>query len=263
MPAGTVGQAVPSILAASVLLGLPQGIEAQQTEGPYTVGRHRLEVEFDALDFNDSRDGSFRCDEYGIATFRVKWGVSSRTNLEVVVETFELESDLDLAGGSRTLNSGFGEVTARVALNLWGQDSGSTALGLIPYLTFPTSAGSLGDHAVEGGVILPLAVTLGENLNLGLMSEADLARNEARPGYHVDLVHSAVLSREHLVGPVGTYAELFTTLATEGGARLAATGGTGLTVAAASDLQLQAGVHVGLTPSSERFGSFLAIIRDF
>ncbi len=53
-----------------------------------------------------------------------------------------------------------GDLTARLKINLWGDDGGTTAFGLLPYLKFPTSTDSLGNNAVEGGLILPFAVNL-------------------------------------------------------------------------------------------------------
>jgi hypothetical protein len=76
--------------------------------------------------------------------------------------------------------SGFTSVTSSATINLWGNDNGATALGLIPSLKIPTTD----DGGLLPGVTIPLAVRLPEDFMIKVafgVSEtegSDLADNK-------------------------------------------------------------------------------------
>lgn len=45
--------------------------------------------------------------------------------------------------------SGFGNLTARLEVSLWGDDAGTTAFAVMPFLKFPTNTGELSDKQLE------------------------------------------------------------------------------------------------------------------
>ena len=73
-----------------------------------------------------------------------------------------------------TTQSGIGDFTTRLKINLWGDDGGKTAFALLPFIKFPTSTDNLGNNAVEGGVIFPLAVKLPDDFDLGIGNSVQL-----------------------------------------------------------------------------------------
>jgi hypothetical protein len=79
---------------------------------------------------------------------------------------------------------------------LWGDDGGKTAFALLPYITFPTSTDGLGNNAVEGGVIFPLAVSLPYDFDLSLETAASCMKNDDGDGYHEEFIASASLDHQ-------------------------------------------------------------------
>ena len=84
----------------------------------------------------------------------------------------------------------------RTKLNLWGNDGGTTAGGIMPFIKIPTGIDGLSNHHVEGGLILPLAVKLPWDFDLGTMAEFDYDRNDRNDGYGIDFVHTITLGHE-------------------------------------------------------------------
>jgi hypothetical protein len=59
---------------------------------------------------------------------------------------------------------------------LWGNDGGSSAAALIPYVKAPSAPIGIGNGAVEEGFIAPLALTLPNNFTLLLIPESMRSR---------------------------------------------------------------------------------------
>src|SRR5438046_2448101 len=81
-------------------------------------------------------------------------------------------------GNNRVTQRGYGDATVRLKYNLLGNDSGWSALAVTPYLKFPTGEENIGNHSIEGGLILPLDVELPWDLDLGLTTRFDAVRDE-------------------------------------------------------------------------------------
>ena len=77
-----------------------------------------------------------------------------------------------------------------------GTDGGNTAGAVIPYVKAPSAPIGIGNGAVEGGLIGPLAVTLPNNFTLLLVPEVDVLKNVADNGRHGNYVFDINLSRE-------------------------------------------------------------------
>ena len=70
----------------------------------------------------------------------------------------------------RTIAEGFSDVTLRLKWNLWGNDEGSTAFAIFPYVKIPSGT-DVSNDKWEGGVIFPWAMELCEGVGLGLQAE--------------------------------------------------------------------------------------------
>jgi hypothetical protein len=222
------------------------------TESPYTVDAGHVQIEMSLIEFSREDNGP-REDAYAYAPINLKLGLLNTLDAQLILAPYErsqVEDDED--------SSGFGDTQLRVKWNLWGNDSGDTALALMPYVKFPTGDDSITNDHVEGGLIVPFALALPAEFSLGLMAEFDIVREEADEGYELDFVHSAVLGRD-LVGPVGAYAEYFGIAGTDAATDYRAFFNTGLTIAVTPDVQLDTGVQIGLTEDAEDLGVFVGV----
>lgn len=222
------------------------------TESAYTVDAGHVQVEMSFIEFSRD-DGGPREDAFAYAPMNLKVGLLNNLDAQLMLSPYErlqVEGEED--------SSGFGDTQLRVKWNLWGNDSGDTALALMPFVKFPTGDDSITNDRVEGGLIIPFAAALPAEFSLGLMAEFDIVRDAADDGYELDFVHSATLGRG-LFGPVGVYVEYFGIAGTDAASNYRALFNIGLTIVVTPDIQLDAGVQIGLTDDAEDLGVFVGV----
>lgn len=233
-----------------------------KTESAYTVDAGHFQFEADLVTYTRDRDqsggGDTRTDAWSVAPVNLKIGLLNNVDLQVIVEPYIRVRTNDRAAGSVTRTSGFGDVTTRLKVNLWGNDGGTTACAIMPFLKFPTNHGDLGNNAVEGGVIFPMAIELPRGWSVGLQTEVDFLRNDANSGYHASFLNSITFSHG-IVGKLDGYVEFFSEVSTARGARWVGTVDLGLTYGLTDNIQLDAGINIGVTDSADDLNPFLGI----
>jgi len=233
-----------------------------KTESPYTVDAGHFQIESDLVSYSYNHDSATRVDDWAIAPMNLKVGLCNRVDLQTVVETYRHIRTRDNLTGTPIRQNGFGDITTRLKINLWGNDEGSTALAVMPFLKFPTNQDQLANDRVEGGVIIPFAVGLPAGFSLGLMTEFDFNRNDDGAGNHVEFINSATLSH-HLIGKLRGYMELFTAVSSERDADWVGTLDLGLTYGLTPNIQLDVGVNFGLTDSADDLNPFVGLSYRF
>ena len=227
------------------------------TESPYTVDAGHVQVELSFLEYTRD-DGGDDFEEFTVLPANIKVGLLNHVDLQLVVTPF-IRQELDADDGEDDEDvSGFGDAQLRLKVNLWGNDGGPTAMAFMPFIQFPTGDDEVGTDHAEGGVILPLAIELPAGFGLGLMAEVDFVRNEDDDGYDVDFVHTATIGRD-LVGALAGYIEYIGVEPSADDADYIAVLGAGLTYGLSDDVQLDAGVNVGLTDSADDLGVFAGL----
>jgi hypothetical protein len=236
------------------------------TESPYTVDAGHVQLEWDFINF--SRDlhqpdgGGDRVDTYAVMPVNVKLGLLHNLDLQVVVEPFVVErTDPDGAAGI-TEKKGFGDITVRLKMNLWGNDGGNTAFGVMPFVKIPTNQDDLGNNAVEGGLILPLSVALPAGWTMGAMTEFDFNENDEDDGYRVDFVNSITFGHG-IAGELAGYVEFFTVVSTDDTSDWTGSLGIGFTYGLSDDVQLDAGINIGLTRAADDYNPFAGMSVRF
>lgn len=241
-----------------------------KTESPYTVDAGHFQIEMDVVNYTYDREkfsGPFdvRTEAWAVAPMNLKVGLCNRVDLQLVLETWnEVRSDL-LFGDSvvvRNVQRGFGDITARLKCNFWGNDGGTTAFAAMPFVKIPTNEEDLGNNNVEGGLILPLAVQLPYGFGMGLMTEFDVMRDGDDDGYHPEFVNSITFSHD-IVGDLGGYVEFWSLVSTEEDSEWQGTFDVGLTYGLTDNVQLDTGVNIGVTDSADDVNPFVGISWRF
>jgi Putative MetA-pathway of phenol degradation len=255
-------------LAALLLVLLPLPALAQdremvtdrpdKTESPYTVPEGRVQIELDLANYTRDDSDGFRLETIGVTPFNLKLGVAQNTDLQLIVAPYIHQTATDLQTDARAKTDGFGDITLRLKQNLWGNDDGKTAFGLMPYVTLPTSSNGVGTGKVEFGLIAPLAITLSDSVDLGVMTEIDVVEDDDARGHRVNFVNSATLGFS-LTDKLGLYTEIFT----EKGADWAVTGDAGVTYKLTDELQIDTGINLGLTDAADDVAVFVGLSRRF
>lgn len=233
-----------------------------KTESPFTVDAGHFQVELDLLTyFYDRTDGGGEhktVKALAVAPFNFKVGLLNQVDLQIVVLPYNVlwthDRDLD----RRTRASGFGDILLRCKLNLWGNDGGRTAFGVMPVIKFPTSQDDLGNGALEGGVILPLAIQLPGEWDLGTMVQVNYLQDSESSDYHTEVIESITVGHD-IMGELAGYVELFSNLSTERHASWVATFDVGLTYKLSRNVQLDAGVNIGLTEAANDLNPFVGL----
>jgi Putative MetA-pathway of phenol degradation len=230
-----------------------------KTETPFTVdgGRFTMEADLFVYTKNIDRPNDTITESYNYFVPNFKVGLTNNIDLQVIPSIYNVVT-------RRTGNqpaqrvSGFGDTTVRVKVNFWGNDGGNTAFGILPFVKIPTSQNGLGNGSVEGGVIFPFAVKLSDTWDVAVQTELDV--NKIDSGYNVSSVNSVSFGHE-LSKQWSTYFELYTNTGT--GKGFVATFDTGLKYLLAENVQLDAGVNIGLTEAADAIQPFLGVSVRF
>lgn len=239
-----------------------------KTESAYTVDAGRFQVETDLLAYTYAKDNTpgnnSKTTSWAVTPINFKFGLTHNTDIQFVHETYTKEKVDDRNAGTVDRTSGRGDLTIRLKHNLWGNDDGDTALALMPFVKLPTAKTGIGNNGVEGGLIVPLAISLPHEWGMGLMTQYTYARNDPATDskYHHEFINSVTVSHD-IVGKLGGYAEIWTQVSTERGSRFQATADFGLTYAISDNIQLDGGVNVGLTRASDDINPFLGLSFRF
>lgn len=237
-----------------------------KTESPYTVDAGHFQIESDLVTYSRDHDGSNGADTlveaWSAAALNLKAGLCNRVDLQLVIDSYNHVTTRDRVAGTRVRQSGFGDLTTRLKVNLWGNDGGKTAMAVMPFVKLPTNQDGLGNHAVEGGVILPLALELPAGWGMGVMTEFDFLEDGSGSGYHTDFVNTVTFSHD-LVGKLGFYVEFFSAVSTETESPWVGTFDFGFTYAVNKNVQFDWGVNIGVTESAEDFNPFVGLSWRF
>jgi hypothetical protein len=237
-----------------------------KTESAYTVDAGHFQIEMDVLTYAYDRynglPGDTSIEKVAIAPINLKVGLCNNVDLQLVVLSYNVVRVHNRATREVTENRGFGDVIPRLKVNLWGNDSGPTAFALMPFVKLPTNQDHLGNNSVEGGIIAPFAVSLPADFDLGLMTQVNLIRDEPGSGYHPDFVNTITLSHA-LFGELSAFIEFYSSVSTESGSEWVGTFDVGFTYLLTENIQLDAGVYLGLTRSADDVNPFVGLSWRF
>jgi hypothetical protein len=229
------------------------------TESAYTVDAGHYQIEMSFFDYNRNRSNGERTDTWTFGTMNLKAGLCDQADLQVVFDSYT-EERTRTAGITETV-SGFSDVTLRLKANLWGNDGGKTAFAIMPFVKIPTRT-ELSNDQWEGGVILPLAISLTDRIGFGVMLQADFVHDDERGGYDVEWLHTATLGFD-LTEQLGMYIEYAGVASHEETFDYQATFDAGVTYAVTDNLVFDAGIRVGLNEATDDFGVFTGMSIRF
>jgi Putative MetA-pathway of phenol degradation len=189
-----------------------------------------------------------------VAPLNLKIGLFHNTDVLLIFDNYLYVRSKDSSGVIMT-QSGVGDFTVRLKINFLGNDVGSVAFGILPYVKFPTNSDNVGNKSMEGGIILPVGVTLPRDLDVGLMTEVDLLRNVGESGHHTSLVNSVTLGHDVFRG-FGGYLEFFSEVSNS---PWIGTTDLGLTYLLNENIQFDFGANLGITHAADDMSLFAGI----
>jgi hypothetical protein len=236
------------------------------TEAPYTVDAGHFQVEADLFKFTRERHNVAKdhtvTEALELAPFNFKVGLCNYSDLQLVVPTYTSLRTRDRRTRVSETVRGFGDMEVRVKINVWGNDGGEIALALMPYVKLPTGRRGIGNDAVEGGLIVPVAFELPRGWGLGAMAQVDVNEDGDGSGHHLELMNTLALSHD-IVGDLAGYVEFISLASADERAKWSGSAGFGLTYALTRDIQLDAGLNVGITRAADDFQPFAGVSWRF
>jgi hypothetical protein len=226
------------------------------TEGPFTVDAGHFQWEMSLVEYTYDYDHGTRTDGYNVAPFNLRVGLLNDVELDLILNPYQ-----NIYTRSQTISThlaGIGDTQLRMKINLWGNDGGVTAFGLLPFVNFPTGYDGLSNHHVEAGLILPFAIQLPAGFGLGTMAEYDLHRNTANDGYGVDFVHSVTLGKE-ITEQLNIYIEYVGIAPIQTGNTYLAYFNTGVTYLLTQNIEVDMGINIGLSAHANDFTVFTGL----
>ena len=237
-----------------------------KTESAYTVDAGHWQVEADIVSYSYDRHNvakdHTRTETYSIAPFNLKVGLCNNADLQLIVPTYAVARTRDRLAGRTDYNRGFGDMETRLKVNLWGNDGGDTAFALMPYVKFPTASRHLGNDAFEGGLIAPLSIALPAGWGMGLMTQVDVNEDGDGSGHHAEWINSITFSHT-ICGDLSGYVEFFSLLNGDEHSKWEGSVDLGLTYGLTEDIQLDAGINIGVTRAADDFNPFVGISWRF
>ncbi len=232
-----------------------------KTESAYTVDAGHVQIEMDLVSYTYDRHNPERADRrvQGFSILATNWKIGLLNNLDVQLlsDNFLWARVEDLDTGIDDEETGVGDTTLRMKLNLWGNDGGKTALALMPFVTFDTGDDDFGTSGTEFGLIVPLALELPNKFGAGLMTEFDWVRDEDNDLNFV-WVNTATIGRD-LTEELGAYIEFFAEVDPDRSSDWVGTLDFGMTYAISEDIQLDGGINIGITREADDWNPFIGL----
>lgn len=229
-----------------------------KTESAYTVDAGHFQFEMDFVNYTHDQSKHETVDDVALAPINLKVGILNNLDLQFIVEPYNFQRTKDRDTGRTSRASGFGDLTVRSKINLWGNDGGPTAFAVMPFVKIPTADGELGNGATEGGVIFPVAIKLPSEWELGAQIEIDGRCNEGDSGYHQEFSQTVTVGHD-IAGKLAGYVELFNEVSNERHSAWIATFDFGFTYGLSRNVQLDAGMNIGLTEAADDLNPFIGL----
>ena len=235
-----------------------------KTDCPFTVDAGHFQLELDYANYTWASPGAQRnvkAESYQIAPMNLKVGVLNSADFQLVLSPWQSLRTENRNAGTVEKQSGFGDITPRVKVNLIGNDGGFFALALIPFVKIPTAQDSLGNGAFEGGVGIPYAFDV-PNWDVGFQTTVNVNHDEVGNGYHAEIANSVSIGHA-VVGNLEYHVEFFSSVSTERNSDWVGTFDTWLTYKVNKNLVLDGGVYIGVTKSANDWHPWVGMTTRF
>lgn len=226
------------------------------TESPVTVPKGMFQVEGSVWSWSRDDDAGTRVEEWSFGEVNVKYGFHDAGDVQLVLSPY-VRSRETTAGSSTTVD-GVGDLELRLKWNLWGNDGGDTALGLLPYVGVPSGSEVSNDH-VTGGLIVPFGFELSERWSAGVQGQLAWDWDEADRDYFVGFSHTAVVGYA-VTDEIGAFLEYVGDVVH---GPYEASAAAGLTWRVNADLQWDVAAVTGLNEAANDFAVFQGVTFRF
>lgn len=233
-----------------------------KTHSSLTVDAGHFQLEGDFWNYTwdhwTTTDTTLRA--YTVVNPNLKLGITNWAELDVFLPLYNSANVRSRNGGGGPFRAdGFGDVLLGGKVNLFGNDTGDQALGAIGFVKVPTAARGLGNNMVEYILNVPFTTALPRGFSLTVEPAIGLLRNLYKQGYQGDYQILLNLNRPIVAGVVTAALELALEFPGDHNISPRHTLDPSLQWLVTPNLQLDAGVYVGLTKAAPDWNPYVGI----
>ncbi len=236
-----------------------------KTNSPHTLDAGHVQLEMGLLGYSYDRHNSdlapIRAEGWTWADTNLRIGLTNWGELQLAIPFYQSNRETDLLKHETQRHEGIGDLTVILKTNFWGNDKGETAGGMEFFVKTPTASHGLGNGKVEGGALILLGTKLPGDFDLGFNTGGSISAND-EGGYHADIINSISISHP-IAGPLSAYVEFFSSVPARQSKDWEGTVDAGLTCQIGKNLQLDAGINVGVTRAADDLGTFIGVSYRF
>lgn len=231
---------------------------------PITVdaGHFQVETDLGIYTFQDNKNTRIQTRNYTAFDPLFRLGLTNNTEAQVYLTSiYTTTRTKDKNARTTSTVDGFGDVITRLKVNLFGNDGGD-ALAVMPYVKIPTNSRGVGNNQVEGGLIVPFSTSLPSDFTLTVQAEADAFANVRDNGKHANL--AGIINVGHAItDSITAYGELFADVSTENHTGSFYTFDLAAAWVVIPNLQLDAGVNLGLNAAAPDVQAYIGVSKRF
>lgn len=231
-----------------------------KANSPYTVDAGHFQYETDIAVFGYGNADGVKTQDWTVFDPTLKLGLTNTIDAELQITPYESVVAKSAAG--TTTVSGIGDTFVRVKINVLGDDHGSVAVALLPYVKLPTAQSGLGNGKVEAGLILPMSFSAPGDFTVIVMPEGDYLKDTTDSGYHAAI--DFLINVSHALDKRWTfYTEAFTTQSLQARSKPIYTLDEALTCALSANLQLDFGGNFSLNGVAPKTQLYAGLSQRF
>jgi outer membrane putative beta-barrel porin/alpha-amylase len=141
-----------------------------------TLDEGHFQLESDVFNGSFQRTGGVTTNIWFVTDPNLKYGIADNVDIEANLSPLVVVRTHNARTGATSVIGGIGDLFLRAKFALVGNSGSDFALALDPFLKIPTARIGIGNGAVEGGILVPISVSLGDGWSLGSTPELDVLR---------------------------------------------------------------------------------------
>jgi hypothetical protein len=212
------------------------------------------------LSFIRDAGGGQTSETLSLAAVVVKRGLDARSDVELGWTAWQWSEVGN--GAHRARADGAGDLVLRYKRRLTSNETAAIGVSAIPYVKLPSARSGIGNERLEGGLIVPVSLSLPGAVGVTLGPEIDMLAEADGSGTRINITNLVNLSRSF--GRLTLYAEFWTAndLAAEtDGDQCSAD--IAVSWLFAPDFQVDAGANFGLDDQTPDYQVYLGVAKRF
>ena len=237
------------------------------TDGPHTMDGGRFQIETGIFEYGRDRHNTdfshIRSENFTWGDTELRVGLTNSIELDLIVPFYTVQRDRDLSLGRTERTSGIGDLIVGTKINFWGNDvKEGTAGGLELQLKTPTASHGLGNGKVEGTGVFLFGMPLPAGFDLSLNNGVAVNANDSGHGHHAELINSISIGHA-IAGPLSAFAEFYTQFDPGHTGQWIGTADFGIMWQLRDNLQLDAGMNIGVSRAADDLETFFGVSYRF